>query len=129
MAPFYGWGSTAWRLQSHYKETVYLLPLSPPESCSTDLIDLEGWKAELILDSASGFECWTPGLGIRHENNKEKSFCLGKVLFNHYASETWKKPILHFCWCKLQFCWDKLRKAYVASVCSCWGNKNPELQG
>ena len=28
MAPFYGWGSTASRLQSHYKETVYFLPLS-----------------------------------------------------------------------------------------------------
>ena len=29
MAPFYGLGSTASRLQSHYEETVYLLPLSP----------------------------------------------------------------------------------------------------
>ena len=28
MAPFYGWGSTVSRLQSHYEETVYLLPLS-----------------------------------------------------------------------------------------------------
>ena len=28
MAPFYGWGSTASRLQSHYKEAVYFLPLS-----------------------------------------------------------------------------------------------------
>ena len=27
MAPFYGWGSTASRLQSHYKKTVYFLPL------------------------------------------------------------------------------------------------------
>ena len=66
MAPFYGWGSTASRQQSHCKETVHLLPLSPPESPGTDLIDLEGWKAELILDSASGFEHWTPGLGIQH---------------------------------------------------------------
>ena len=28
MLPFYGWGSTASRLQSHYEETVYFLPLS-----------------------------------------------------------------------------------------------------
>ena len=28
MTPFYGWGSTAARLQSHYEETVYFLPLS-----------------------------------------------------------------------------------------------------
>ena len=28
MAPFYGWGSTTSRLQSHYKEAVYFLPLS-----------------------------------------------------------------------------------------------------
>ena len=27
VAPFYGWGSTASRLQSHYKEVVYFLPL------------------------------------------------------------------------------------------------------
>ena len=27
MAPFYGWGSTTSRLQSHYKEPVYFLPL------------------------------------------------------------------------------------------------------
>ena len=31
MAPFYGWGSTVSRLQSHYEETVYFLPLSPQE--------------------------------------------------------------------------------------------------
>ena len=28
MAPFYGWGSTASRLHSHYKEAVYFLPRS-----------------------------------------------------------------------------------------------------
>ena len=27
MAPFYGWGLTVSRLQPHYKETVYILPL------------------------------------------------------------------------------------------------------
>ena len=29
MTPFYGCGSTASRLNSHYKEAVYFLPLSP----------------------------------------------------------------------------------------------------
>ena len=28
MAHFYGWGSTASRLQSHFEEAVYFLPLS-----------------------------------------------------------------------------------------------------
>ena len=31
MAPFYGWGSAAARLQSHYEETVYFQPLSSQE--------------------------------------------------------------------------------------------------
>ena len=29
MAPSYGWGSTALRLQSHFEKAVYFLPLSP----------------------------------------------------------------------------------------------------
>ena len=29
MTPFNGWGSTASRVWSHYKETVYFLQLSP----------------------------------------------------------------------------------------------------
>ena len=29
MVPLYGQGSTASRLQSHYKEKIYFLPLSP----------------------------------------------------------------------------------------------------
>ena len=29
--PFYRWGSTVSRLQSQYKETVYILPISPQE--------------------------------------------------------------------------------------------------
>ena len=28
IAPFYGWGSTASRLQSHFLEAAYFLPLS-----------------------------------------------------------------------------------------------------
>ena len=32
MAPFYEWGSTASRLQSHFEEAVYFLPLSSRNS-------------------------------------------------------------------------------------------------
>ena len=54
MAPFYGWGSTASKVQSHYKEVVYFLPL----------------KAESTLEPPSGFEHGTRignplGLGIQ----------------------------------------------------------------
>ena len=31
MAPFYVWGSTALRIESHYEETVHFLPLGPQE--------------------------------------------------------------------------------------------------
>ena len=31
MASFYGWGSTASRLKSHFKEEVYFIPLSSQE--------------------------------------------------------------------------------------------------
>ena len=37
--PFYGWGSTASRLQSHYEEAVYFLPKFP-EIHGTHLINL-----------------------------------------------------------------------------------------
>ena len=32
MAAFYGWSSIVSRLQNHYEETVYLLPLSSQEA-------------------------------------------------------------------------------------------------
>ena len=31
MTPFYGWGLTVSRLHSHYRETVYFLPLGAKE--------------------------------------------------------------------------------------------------
>ena len=43
-APFYRWGSTASRLQSHYEETVYFLPLSFREIPGTNLINLVRMK-------------------------------------------------------------------------------------
>ena len=42
---------------------------------------------------------------IKENNNKEKSFCQGK---------------LSLCRRKLPFCWQKLRKAYFASAFFCW---------
>ena len=43
---FNGWGETFSRLQSHYEETVYILPLSPKEFLVLNLSALEGSKAE-----------------------------------------------------------------------------------
>ena len=40
MGPFYGWGSTASRLQSHYEETVHFFPEIP----GTHLINLRKMK-------------------------------------------------------------------------------------
>ena len=42
MAPFYGWGSTASRLQSHFEEAVYFL--SPSAQEVLVLIDLGRMK-------------------------------------------------------------------------------------
>ena len=68
MTPFYGWGSTAWRLQNHYKEAAYFLSLSFQRFLVLIWSTLEGWKAELSLKPPSGFEHRTPGLGIQHPN-------------------------------------------------------------
>ena len=58
MAPFYGWGSTALRLE----------PLRGGSLLFTIFIILstsEGGKSELTLEPPSGFENETPGLGIQ----------------------------------------------------------------
>ena len=44
MAPFYGWGSTASRLMSHYEEVIHVLPHIFPEIPGTHLIDLRKMK-------------------------------------------------------------------------------------
>ena len=71
LAPFHGWSSNVSRLQSHYGETVYFLPLSPQEFVVLIWSTTEEWKAELNLKPPSVFEPRTPGLGIQH--------------FDHYA--------------------------------------------
>ena len=65
MAPFYGWCSTASRLQSHYKEAVYFIPLSSEEFLVLLWLTLRGWKTESTLEPPSGFEHRTPGLRIQ----------------------------------------------------------------
>ena len=54
MVPFHGWGSIASRMQSHYEETVYFLPLSPNKFMILIWSTSERWKAELV--PSSGFE-------------------------------------------------------------------------
>ena len=59
MALFYGWGSTASRLQSQNRETVYFLPQSSQEVLVLIWLTSERWKAELTLEPPSGFEGMT----------------------------------------------------------------------
>ena len=69
MAPFYGWGSTTSRLQSHYEESVYFLPFRSQKFLILIWSTSEGWKAESTLEPPSGFEHGTPGLGIQRLNH------------------------------------------------------------
>ena len=63
MTPFYGWGSTVSRVHSHYKETVYFLPLGAKEVLGLIWLTSEGWKVDSTLKPSSGFEP-----GIQHPN-------------------------------------------------------------
>ena len=67
--PFLWMGSTVSRLQSHYEEAVYFLPLSPQEILVPIYSISEEWKDELNLELPSSFEPGTPGLGIQHPNH------------------------------------------------------------
>ena len=70
MAPFYGWGSTASRLQP-LRGGSLLFTIQFPEIPGTHFIDLErmkGW-VDLAATPPSGFERGTPGLGIQRLNH------------------------------------------------------------
>ena len=67
MAHFYGWGSTASRLEPLQGGSL-LFTTKFPDIPGTHFIDLEGWKAESTLEPPSGFEPGTPGLEIQHLN-------------------------------------------------------------
>ena len=49
MAPFYGWGWTASRLQNHYEKAVYFLLLSSQKFLVLIWSTSEGWKADSTL--------------------------------------------------------------------------------
>ena len=51
---------------SHFEEAVYFLPLSLQKFLVLTLSTSEGWKVESTLETPSGFEDGTPGLGIQH---------------------------------------------------------------
>ena len=51
VAPFYGWGSTGSRLQSHFEKAVYFLLLSSQKSLVPIWSTWEGWKAESTVES------------------------------------------------------------------------------
>ena len=67
MASFYELGSAASRVKSHYKETVYFLPLSLWKFLVlfSWCITLEGCKADLSMEPPNGLEPGTPGLRIQ----------------------------------------------------------------
>ena len=65
MAPFYGWGSAALRLQSHFEGAVYFLPLSSQKFLVLILSTSERWKAGSTLESPSGFEQGASELAIQ----------------------------------------------------------------
>ena len=69
MTPFYGWGSAVSRLEplsgGSLLFTAKFLEI-PDTSISSNS---EGWKAEPTLESPSGFEQGTPGLGFQRLNH------------------------------------------------------------
>ena len=69
MAPFYGWGSTASRLEP-LQEGSLLFTIKFPEIPGTHFINLgkmKGWETTLesTLELPSGLEHGTPGMGIQ----------------------------------------------------------------
>ena len=65
MAPFYGWRSTASRLELLQGGSLFFTAKFP-EIPGTHFIDLERRKAESTLEPPSGFQHGTSGLGIQH---------------------------------------------------------------
>ena len=61
---FYGWGSTASRLEPLQGGSL-LFTTKFPEILVLILSTSEGWKAELTLEPPTGFEHGSPGLGIQ----------------------------------------------------------------
>ena len=69
MAPFYGWGSTASRLEAIAK-AVYFITISSEKFLILILSTSEGWNADSTLEPPNDFDHETPGLGIQHLNHQ-----------------------------------------------------------
>ena len=65
MSHFYGWGSVTSRLQNHFDETVYFLPLSTQKFLVLIWLTSELWKAKLTVVPPGGFQHESPGFGIQ----------------------------------------------------------------
>ena len=68
MAPFYGWGSTASRLEPLRGGSLHFTSKFP-DIPGTHFTDLRRMKAESTLEPANGFEHGNLGLGIQHLNH------------------------------------------------------------
>ena len=68
MASFYGWGSTASRLQP-LRGGSLRFTTKFPEIPGTHLSTSEGWRAALTLEPPNGFEHGIPRLGIQRLNH------------------------------------------------------------
>ena len=78
MAPFYGWGSTASRLEP-LRGGSLLFTTKFPEISGTHFIDLGRLTVESTLEPLSGFEQGNPRLGIQRLNHSYTSFVLKTV--------------------------------------------------
>ena len=98
MAPFYD-GVQLPQGLSHFKETVYFLPLSSQIFLVLILSTSEGWKAESTLEPPTGFEYGTPGLGIQHLNHlrfKKKEETKTPRQIRHVSYCEWALKIMKF---------------------------------
>ena len=69
MTPFYGWGSAVSRLEPLSGGSLLFTAKFPEIPDTSVSSDSEGWKAEAILESLSGFEQGTTGLGFQRLNH------------------------------------------------------------
>ena len=69
MAPFYGWGSTASRLEPLWGGSL-LFTTKSPEIPGTHFIDLGWMQGWVDLGATQWFEHGTPGLGIQCLNHQ-----------------------------------------------------------
>ena len=69
MIPLYGWGSAVSRLEPLSGGSLLFTAKFPEIRDASISSNSEGWKAESTLESPSGFEQGTPGLGFQRLNH------------------------------------------------------------